>query len=169
MSADPESERKHPHFSCPASELNATGDQKQAWGAWEGWEHPSRHARVHPPGREVQRWISPARGLKVDVQILRSPCEIPASGKEKRTYCMGLHVTCLSVCSCGMERTASICWGDLPCLQTGISLKSSVRHQSNSCRLPEPRQAHVPDDAKSAAGLSWELACQPAFMRRCGV
>lgn len=29
-----------PYFSCPASKLNSTGDQKQAWGAWEGWKHP---------------------------------------------------------------------------------------------------------------------------------
>lgn len=73
-------------------------------------------------------------------------------GEERSRLTVRPHLARLSMCSCGKERTASICCRDLPCLQSGISVKWSVQHQSGGCRLPEPRQAHVSDGAKSATG-----------------
>lgn len=140
-----------PLFQLSVSKLNSIGDQKQAWGAWESCKHPCSTPAPSTWQRSAKMNQSYLRleGGCADSAI---PVWNSSIGKREAGLLYERMCACLCVHLCGMERTASIRWGDFLCPQTGISVKSSVRHQSNGCRLSEPRQAHVSDCPKSAAG-----------------
>lgn len=168
-SADPGSEQKCPYFSCQC--LNWTQPVIKSRPE-EHEKAASTHAarQLHPPGREVQRWISLTCGWKVDVQILRSPCEIPASGKEKLAYCMSACVR-VSVCIC-------VGWREPLQYVEEISSAPKLGFQWNRvCGIKATgadslsRGKHTSQTALSQlpAGLSRESACPPAFRLSCGV
>lgn len=60
---------------------------------------------------------------------------------------------CVRLCVrlCAMERSASICWGDFPCPQTGIEVNSSAVASKKRVQTLWAGQEHVSDCAKSAA------------------
>lgn len=88
-------------------------------------------------GREVQRWISLTCGSKVDVQILRPPCEIPASGKRNWST---VWAKCVCVSLWVMEIRTSIFLKRFPMLLNSDCSRIKLAASKTPGRLSERRE-----------------------------